>query len=410
MFYVKIIGLEFMYFINSNATAKRMRLAVALPLLCVFLLAALAANAYAQDDDEDMPGSYGEATGKFAKEERDARDAEGLNTGVDLGKTSTDIPAAELNKLEGEVRSVFERMGSGFVAGDVAAILALYADNYGYMGNKKTDIESNIREHLADYDDKKMDVKKFRVKVMKSLDEPKKYFADVSIVFARTTLRVGDSREKRLEKGTPQSVEKMKEDADFKEAGEALEEFYSSQKHPLDTSHVDNTPMGKEVKKDVKANFRLQKSGDSWRIIEAEFGTTRKTVYMTPEEKMKKFAIFVPIAAVVLFIFGFILYKVKDLAGSSEQITVKEGEFALSKDYRKEMESEIHSFIEGLSAGKRDEEVEELLKAQLWEDARMLIRDRLAIAHELHDRNMGALYAKYEKKILEWETRYANFY
>jgi hypothetical protein len=393
-----------------RALSARFYSSIAMLIIACLVITSLPAAVPAQDDDEDMPGSFGEATGKFAKEERDAREAEGLNTGVDLGKTTTEIPAAELKKLEEEVRVVFKRMCTGFVSGDVNAILALYADSYGFMGNKKTDIGENITEYLADYDDTAMDVKKFRVTVLKSLDDPKKYYADASLVFDRSTVRTGNSREERLKKGTPQSVEKMKEDADFKEAGEALEEFYSSQKHPLDTSHVDQTPMGKEVKKDVKANFRLEKTGDSWQIIEAEFGTTRKTVFMTPEEKMKKFAIFVPAAAILLFVIGLVLFKLKDLAGTSEQITVKEGEFSLSKDYKKEMEAEIHNFINGLSKGKHDEEVEKLLKAQLWEDARMIIRDRITIAHELHDRNMGALYASYEKKILEWETRYANFY
>jgi len=361
-------------------------------------------------EDDEYPGTVGEAFGMFAQQEREDREAEGEYTSTDFGNTTTQIPAAELKKLEQEVRTIFTRMGEGFVAGKSDAVLALYADDYGYMGKKKANISANVTEYLADYDDLSMTIKHFKVKILKSLDDPSLYFADASVIFDRTAVRTGTSKEDRLEKGTPDAVEKMKADPEFSEAGEALEEFYSSQKHPLDDSHKDPTPLGKEIRKNVKANFRLEKRVDSWVIIEAEFGTTRKTVILSPEEKIKKFWVFVPIASVAIFVVGFVLFKVKDLAVTSEEPAVEEGEYTISSDYKKEIEAEIFNFIENLSKGKHDEEVEKLLKAQQWELARHIIRERISIAHELHDRNMGALYARYEKKILEWETRYANFY
>lgn len=384
------------------------------PALNIFLTSAplfFLTPALAQDDDEDFnPRNLGEATGKIASEEAEDLKAEGIHTGKSFGNVTADIPAAEKKKLESEVRTVFESMGASFVAGNVEGILALYADDYGYFGNKKADIRENVIEYLADYDDVKMELKIFKPRVLKSLDKEGVYFAEVSLIFDRVTTRTGRSREERLEKGTPKSVEKMKEDPDFEEAAEALEEFYASQKHKLDDSHKDTTPVGKEVKKAVKANFRLEKRPGGWAITEAEFGTTRRTVFLSPEEKLKKFWIFVPAGAVIAFVLVLVLWKLKDLSATSEQITVTEGEGALSANYRKELENEVLLFVESLSEGKRDEEVEKLLKAQKWDEARILIRDRISIAHELHDRNMGALYAKYEKKILEWETRYANFF
>ncbi|MEP0813574.1 MAG: hypothetical protein HRF49_02770 [bacterium] len=386
-----------------------MKLAYLIPVLFA-ALQMLAAPIGAQEDEDKLPGNVGEAFGMFAKEEGEQRAAEGKYTDYETGETTKDIPAAEKKKLEAEVRAVLTRMGQGFVDGSVSAILSCYADDYGYRGNRKSDIEANVSEYLADYDDLEMKIGYFRVSLSKSVKEKGKYFADCSVEWARKTIRKGTSKEERLEKGTPAAVEKMKEDAEFEEAAEALEEFYSSQKHPLDDSHKDPTPVGKEVKRTVKANFRMAKQNDVWKIVEAEFGTTRKTQFLSPEEKLKKFWIFVPVGSVILFIVGLVLIKLKDLSVTAEEITVKEDEGKLSPNYKKELEAEVYAFVDSLSAGKRDEEVEALIKAQQWEDARLLIKERITIAHELHDRNMGALYAKYEKKILEWETRYANFY
>ena len=365
--------------------------------------------AIAQEDD-DLPRTYGEATGMFAREESEDRKTEGLHTGTSFGNVTADIPAAEKKKLEAEVRNIFEKMGAAFVAGNVEGVLELYADDYGYFGNRKQDIRDNVTEYLADYEDVKMELKMFKPRLFKSLDKEGLYFAEVSLIFDRVTTRTGTSREDRLKKGTPKAVEKLKEDADFAEEAEALEEFYESQKHKLDDSHKDPTPVGKEVKKAVKANFRLEKRPAGWTIIEAEFGTTRRTVFLSPEEKLKKFWIFVPAGSAIAFVLVLVLWRLKDLSATSEEITVTEGEGAISANYRRELEAEVVRFVESLSAGKHDEEVEKLLKAQRFDDARLIIRDRISIAHELHDRNMGALYARYEKKILEWETRYANFF